>query len=142
MSPQLAFEQNVMLYWDEASMANGSHGETTLQVVTSRQLGNQRWRLFPKRKHNRLPHFLMTEEFFVNTPKYHEHIQDAIGVDEEAKQHIVALAQRSHDFGHRVEECEMELRHRLSGTLALPRVERLMARNHNEMETKYNNFVQ
>ena len=33
MSQQPTFEQNVMVYSDEASMANGSNGESTLWVV-------------------------------------------------------------------------------------------------------------
>ena len=77
----------------------------------------------------------------MNVQQYHWHIQDVVGVDEEAKQHIVALAQRLHEFGHRIEERGMELWNRLSGALDLLGVERIMARNQNEMETEYNNFV-
>ena len=43
-----------------------------------------------------------------------------MGVDEEAKQHIVALAQKLHDFGHRTEEREMELWRRLGGAIEVP----------------------
>ena len=35
----------------------------------------------------------------------------------------------------------MELWYRLSGVLDLPGVERLMAKNQNEIETEYSNFV-
>ena len=42
-----------------------------------------------------------------------------MGVDEEARWHIVALAQRLHEFGHRTEEREMELWHRLGGALEM-----------------------
>ena len=52
-----------------------------------------------------------------------------MGADDEAKQHIVALVQRLHKFAHCTEEREMELWHRLSSAMNLPRVERLLARN-------------
>ena len=42
-----------------------------------------------------------------------------MGADEEARQHIAALAQRFQDFGHRTKEREMELWHQLSGALDL-----------------------
>ena len=57
------------------------------------------------------------------------HIQGVMGADEEARQHIVALAQRLYDIGHRTKEREMELWYRLSGALDLSRVECLMAKN-------------
>ena len=34
MNQHPAFEQNVTMYMDKASMANGGNGESTLQVVT------------------------------------------------------------------------------------------------------------
>ena len=37
-----------------------------------------------------------------------------MGADDEARQHIVALAQRFHQFGHQTEERELEMWHRLS----------------------------
>ena len=65
-----------------------------------------------------------------------------MGADEETRQHIGALVQRLHEFGHWIEEHEMELWHQLSGAINLPRVECLMAKNQNEMEIEYNNFLQ
>ena len=47
-----------------------------------------------------------------------------MGVDEEARQHIVALAQRLYDFGHRTDYHEMELWQRLGNTVDLLEVER------------------
>ena len=52
-----------------------------------------------------------------------------MGADDEARQHIDALPQRLHEFGRRTEEREMELWHRLSSAMDLPRVERQLARN-------------
>ena len=40
-----------------------------------------------------------------------------MGADDEARQHIVALAQRLHQFGHQTKEREMELSHWLSDVI-------------------------
>ena len=47
-----------------------------------------------------------------------------MGIDDEARQCIVALAQRLHQFGHRTEERELELWHRLSNVADFLGVER------------------
>ena len=60
----------------------------------------------------------------MNAPQYHWYIQGAMGANDEARQHIVDLAQRLHQFGHRTEERELELWHRLSNTADVPGVER------------------
>ena len=60
-----------------------------------------------------------------------------MGADEEAKQHIVALAQRLHQFGHHTEEREMELWHRLGGTMELPEMEQRLTNYQQLMEDEY-----
>ena len=55
------------------------------------------------------------QRIFVNAP---------VGANDEARQHIVALAQRLHQFGHRTEERELELWHQLSNATDVPGVER------------------
>ena len=50
-----------------------------------------------------------------------------MGANEEARQHIVALAQRLHEFGHRIEERKLELWHWLGGTVGLADVEQRLA---------------
>ena len=50
-----------------------------------------------------------------------------MGADEEARQHIVALAQRLHEFGHQTEERELELWYWLGGTVELADVEQRLA---------------
>ena len=65
-----------------------------------------------------------------------------MGADEEARQHIVALAQRLYEFGHRTEDCEMEIWHRLGSTVELPEVEQQVARNQQVMANEYDQFVQ
>ena len=64
-----------------------------------------------------------------------------MGADGKARQHIDALAQRLRQFGHCTEEREMELWHRLSSKVDLPRVERQLARNQEIWEAKYNKFI-
>ena len=41
-------EQNVTVYSDEASMANGSNGESTLQVVTPQEIDEPEVGLIPQ----------------------------------------------------------------------------------------------
>ena len=47
-----------------------------------------------------------------------------MGADKEARQHIVALAQRLYDFGHSTKDREMESWQWLGNTVDLPKVER------------------
>ena len=50
-----------------------------------------------------------------------------MGADEQARQYIVALAQRLREFGHRVEEREMELWQELGGAVKLLEMEQKWA---------------
>ena len=65
-----------------------------------------------------------------------------MGVDEESRQHIVALEQRLYDFGRHTEDCKMELWHRLGNTMDLLEVERQVTRNQQIMANEYDQFVQ
>ena len=103
-----------IVYSDEASMANGSNGESTLPMVTPQIVEELETGLVPQAQAQPVAGLLVTNVIFVNAPQYHWHVQGAMGADDEARQHIVALAQRLHQFGHRTEEREMELWHRLS----------------------------
>ena len=65
-----------------------------------------------------------------------------MGADDEAKQHIVALADRLHQFGNRTKERNMELWHRLSSVMDLPGMEQLLARNQQIWSSEYDKFVE
>ena len=77
----------------------------------------------------------------MNAPQYHWHVQGVVGADDEARQHIVALAQRLHQFGHRTEERELELWHRLSNVADVAGVERRLATTQETWESEYNKFI-
>ena len=81
------------------------------------------------------------QRIFVSAPQYHWRVQGVVGANDEARQHIVALAQRLHQFGHRTEERELEMWHRLSNAANLPGVERQLARSQELWETEYNKFI-
>ena len=124
MSQQQIQEQNVTVYSDEALMANGSNEESTLYVVTPQAVDEPEVGLVPQ-MHTQLGAPLFgNRRVFVNAPQYHWHVQVVVGSDDEARNHINTLAQRLHQFGHRTEEREMELWHRLSGAVDVPGVER------------------
>ena len=65
-----------------------------------------------------------------------------MGTDEEARQHVVALAQRLHEFGHRTEAREMELWHRLGHAAQLSEVEQRVANCRQEMVDEFDWFTQ
>ena len=49
--------------------------------------------------------------------------------------------QRLHQFGHRIEERELELWHRLSNVADVPGVERRLATAQEMWESEYNKFI-
>ena len=64
-----------------------------------------------------------------------------MGADDEAMQHIVALAQRLHRFGHWTKERELELWHRLSNVADAAGVERRLVIAQETWESEYNKFI-
>ena len=85
MSQQPVQEQNVTVYSDEASMANGSNGESTLQVVTPQAIDEPEVGLVPQMHTQPGAPLFGDRRIFVNAPQYHWHVQDAMGTNEEAK---------------------------------------------------------
>ena len=92
MSQQPVQEQNVTVYSDEALMANGSNGESTLQVVTPQTIDEPKVGLVPQAHAQPVAPLFGDRRIFVSAPRYHWHVQGAVGTDEEARQHVVALA--------------------------------------------------
>ena len=81
-------------------MTNGSNGESTLQVVTPQAVDEPEEGLVPQMQTQPGAPFFGDRRIFVSALQYHWHAQGAVGTDEEARQHVVALAQRLHEFGH------------------------------------------
>ena len=123
-------------------MANGSNGKSTLQVVTPQAIEEPGVGLVPQMHAQPVASLFGDQRIFVNAPQYHWHVQGAMGVDEEARQHMIALAQRLYEFGHRTEDCEMEIWHRLGSTVELPELERQVAKSRQVMANEYDQFVQ
>ena len=129
------------VYSDEASMANGSNGESALSMVTPQIVEEPETGLVPQAQAQSVAGLYGDQRIFVNAPQYHWHVQGAVGVDDEARQHIVALAQRLHQFGHQTEERELELWHRLSNVADVPGVERRLATAQERWESEYNKCI-
>ena len=108
-------------------MANGSNGESTLLMVTPQIVEKPEMGLVSQAPAQQVARFFGDQRIFVNAPQYHWHVQGAVGADDEARQHIVALAQRLNQFVHQTEERELELWHRLSHAADAPGVERWLA---------------
>ena len=77
-------------------MANGSNGESTLPMVTSQIVEESEMGLVPHAQAQPVVGLFIDQRIFVNAPHYHWHVQGAVGADDEARQHIAALAQRLH----------------------------------------------
>ena len=122
-------------------MANGSNGESTLQVVTPQAIDEPEVGLVPQMHTQPVAPFFGDRRIFVSAPQYHWHVQGAVGTDEEARQHIAAFAQRLHEFGHRTEAQEMELWHRLGHVTQLSEVEQRVANCQQEMANAFDRFT-
>ena len=117
------------VYLDEASMAHGSNGESTLPMVTPQIVEEPEMGLVPQAQAQLVVGFFGDQQIFVSAPHYHWHVHDAVGADDKARNHIDALAQRMHQFGHCTKEREVELWHQLSNVVDLPGVERQLAKS-------------
>ena len=83
--------QNVTVYSNKVSMATRSNGESTLQVVTPQAIEELEMGLVPRVQQQPVAPLFGDRRIFVNAPQYHWHVQGAVGADEEARQHIVAM---------------------------------------------------
>ena len=130
------------VYSDEASMVNGSNGESTLPVVTPQSVEGPEMGLVPQTQAQPVAGLFGDQRIFVNAPQYHWHVQGTVGADDEARHHIVALAERLHQFGHRTEEREIEIWHRLSIAADIPGVESRLTGIQEIWEAEYNKFTE
>ena len=73
-------------------MANGSNGESTLPMVTPQIMENPEMGLVPQTQAQLVAGLFGEQCIFVSAPQYHWHVQCVVGADDEARQHIVALA--------------------------------------------------
>ena len=102
----------ITTYSDEISTGsgNGSNVVATLLAVVPYVVEEPGVGLMPQTALQRPNEDLFSvQQIFLHAPQYHWHIQGAIGVDEEAKQQVVALAEQLYRFSHRTEAKEMEL---------------------------------
>ena len=73
-------------------MANGSNGESTLQVVTPQAIDEPEVGLVTQAHTQPVAPLFGDRRIVMSALQYHWHVQGAVGTDEEAKQHLVALA--------------------------------------------------
>ena len=74
------------VYSDEASMANGSNGESTLlPMVTPQIVEESETGLVPQAQAQPVAGLFSDQCIFVSAPQYHWHVQGAVGADDEAR---------------------------------------------------------
>ena len=97
---------------------NGSNGVPTVTAVVPHSVEEPEASLVPQTTLQRPSEELFDgQRIFVHAPQYHWHVQGAAGVDEEARQQVVALAEQVYQFGHRTEAREMELWGRMQNVM-------------------------
>ena len=78
----------------------------------------------------------------MHAPQYHLHIQGAAGVDDEARQRVVALTEQMYRFGHRTEAREMELWGRGQNVMEASGVHQLLAQLEQKMQEETTRFAE
>ena len=67
-------DPNAIVYSDEASMANGSNGESTLLMVTPQIMEEPKMGLVPQAQAQPVARLFSDQRIFVNAPQYHLHV--------------------------------------------------------------------
>ena len=89
---------------------SGSNGAPTIPALVPYAIVEPEASLVPQTTLQRPNENLFGDQrIFLHAPQYHWHIQGVVGVDEEARQQVVALAEQLYRLGHRTEAREMEL---------------------------------
>ena len=132
-------------YSDEISMGsgNGSNGVPTLSAVVPSAVEEPEASLLPQIALQRPSEDLFGgQRIFLHAPQYHWHIQGAAGVDDEARQRVVALAEQMYRFGHRTEAREMELWGRVQNVMEASGVHQLLAQLEQKMQEETTRFAE
>ena len=78
-------DQHVTVYSDEASMANGGNGESTLLMVTPQIVEEPKTGFVPQVQAQPVAGLFGDQRIFMSAPQYHWHVQCAVGADDEAR---------------------------------------------------------
>ena len=104
-------EQQVVIYYDEASMASGNDNGDSLNSIASPSVVEEVSNVVvPEIPVQPAPPLFDDRHIFISAPQYHWHVTEG---DTEARQHIIALAQQLHEFGQRTKAREIEIWKRL-----------------------------
>ena len=141
-------EQNIpgiTVYSDEVSMGSGSgsNGAPAVTAVVPHSVEEPEASLVPQTMMQRPSEELFGgQRIFLHAPQYHWHVQGAVGVDDEARQQVVALAEQLYQFGHRTEAREMDLWGRLQNMMETSGVHQLVAQLEQTMQAETTSFAE
>ena len=74
MKTLLTMDPHTIVYLDEASMANGGNGKSTLPMVTPQIVEEPEMGLVPQAQAQPVTGFFGDQHIFVNAPQYHWHV--------------------------------------------------------------------
>ena len=132
----------ITTYSDEVSMGSGSNGVSAVPEVVPYAIEEPESSLVPQTALQRPSEDLFGgQRIFLHAPQYHWHVQGAAGVDDEARQQVVALAEQMYRFGHRTEAREMELWGRVQNTMESSGIHQLLAQLEQSMKDATSKFA-
>ena len=132
-------------YSDKISMGsgNGSNGVPILSAVVPSAVEEPEAGLVPQIALQQSREDLFGDQrIFLHALQYHWYIQGAVGVDEEARQRVVALAEQMYKFGHRTEAREMELWGCVQNVMEASGVHQLLAQLEQKMQEETTRFAE
>ena len=114
---------------DDQSMGSQSNGTLAIASVVPYVVEEPRTSLVPQEVHLPYGALFGDRHIFVNAPQFHWHdyCQGAMDVDWDAKNQIMELADRLHQFSCRTEAHEMELWGWVQDALRAPEVHQLVS---------------
>ena len=141
-------EQNlpsITAYLDEVSIGigNGNNGVPNVPAVVCYAIEELEASLVPQTTMLRpIEELFGGQQIFLHAPQYHWHVQGATGIDDEARQQAVALAEQLYQFGHRTEPKEMELWGRMQNVMESSGIHQLLAQLEENMQTETTSFAE